>query len=390
MTAIIDFALNNRFLVFLGTLLLLAAGLFAASRLPVDAVPDVTNVQVQVMTTASALGPLEVEQAVTIPVEASMSGMPRVEEIRSVSQFGLSVVTVVFEEGTDIFWARQQVNERLQEAREKIPPGVPSPRPGPIATGLGEIYQFEVRNKAGSTHSLMKLREILDWQIAPQLRGVPGVIEVNTNGGELRSFEVRPNPDKLREFNIPLSKLFDALQQNNANEGGGYLLLKSQEQRIVRGEGLLRTLDDIRNVVLDTRGDGTPIYVKQVAEVQFAPVLRQGAVTRDGRGEGVVGIVMLLAGDNSREVVRASKEKMEEIKKTLPEGIEIDVVYDRTELVERTVATLEHNLLEGGVLVVIVLLVLLGSLRALSLHWQYHWRWPVRLLACGTRTCPAT
>lgn len=364
MTTIIDFALNNRFLVFLGTLLLLAAGVYAASRLPVDAVPDVTNVQVQVMTTAPALGPLEVEQAVTIPVEASMSGMPRVEEIRSVSQFGLSVVTVVFEEGTDIFWARQQVNERLQEAREKIPPGVPSPRPGPIATGLGEIYQFEVRNGAGHSHPLMKLREVLDWQIAPQLRGVPGVIEVNTNGGELRAFEVRPDPDKMREFNIPLAMLFDALQQNNANEGGGYLLLKSQEQRIVRGEGLLRTLDDIRNVVLDTRGEGTPIYVRQVADVQFAPVLRQGAVTRDGRGEGVVGIVMLLAGENSREVVRASKEKMEEIKKTLPEGVEIDVVYDRTELVERTVATLEHNLLEGGVLVVIVLLVLLGSLRA--------------------------
>ncbi|MBL8867595.1 MAG: efflux RND transporter permease subunit [Planctomycetia bacterium] len=364
MIVFIDFALKNRFLVFLGTLLLLAAGVYAASRLPVDAVPDVTNVQVQVMTTAPALGPLEVEQAVTIPVEASMSGMPRVEEIRSVSQFGLSVVTVVFEEGTDIFWARQQVNERLQEAREKIPPGVPSPRPGPIATGLGEIYQFEVRNKAGYSLPLMKLREVLDWQIAPQLRGVPGVIEVNTNGGELRAFEVRPDPDKLREFNIPLAKLFDALQQNNANEGGGYLLLKSQEQRIVRGEGLLRTLDDIRNVVLDTRGDGTPIYVRQVADVQFASVLRQGAVTRDGRGEGVVGIVMLLAGENSREVVRASKEKMEEIKKTLPEGIEIDVVYDRTELVERTVTTLEHNLLEGGVLVVIVLLVLLGSLRA--------------------------
>jgi cobalt-zinc-cadmium resistance protein CzcA len=364
MTAIIDFVLNNRFLVFLGTILLLSAGVYSASRLPVDAVPDVTNVQVQVMTTAPALGPLEVEQSVTIPVEASMSGMPRVEEIRSVSQFGLSVVTVVFEEGTDIFWARQQVNERLQDAREKIPPGIPSPRPGPIATGLGEIYQFEVRNKPGYSHPLMKLREVLDWQIAPQLRGVPGVIEVNTNGGALRAFEVRPNPDQLRDFNIPLGKLFEALQENNANEGGGYLLLKSQEQRIVRGEGLLRTLDDIRDIAIDTRGDGTPITVRQVAEVEYASVLRQGAVTRDGRGEGVVGIVMLLAGENSREVVRASKEKMEEIIRTLPEGVEIDVVYDRTELVERTVQTLEHNLLEGGVLVVVVLLVLLGSFRA--------------------------
>lgn len=360
----IDFALANRFLVLLGSGLLLAAGTYAATHLAIDAVPDVTNVQVQVMTTAPALGPLEVEQAVTAPVEQAMSGLPRVEEIRSVSQFGLSVVTVVFEEGTDIFWARQQVNERLQDAREKIPPGVPSPKPGPIATGLGEIYQFEVRSKPGYHHSLMELREILDWQIAPQLRGVPGVIEVNTNGGELRAYEIRPDPDKLRSFNVPLAKLFEALEKNNANEGGGYLLLGTAEQRVVRAEGLVSSLDDVRNVVLDSRGDGTPIFVHQVADVQFAPVLRQGAVTRDGRGEGVVGIVMLLAGENSREVVARSKAKMEEIRKTLPQGVEVDVVYDRTELVERTVHTLQTNLIEGGVLVVIVLLVLLGSLRA--------------------------
>jgi cobalt-zinc-cadmium resistance protein CzcA len=361
---LVDGALANRFMVILGTLMLLAFGLYAATKLPVDAVPDVTNVQVQVMTTAPALGPLEVEQAVTIPVENSMSGLPHVEEIRSVSQFGLSVVTVVFEEGTDIFWARQQVNERLQEARERIPPGVPSPKPGPIATGLGEIYQFEVRSKQGHQHSLMKLREILDWQIAPQLRSVPGVIEVNTSGGELRSYEVRPDPDKLRAYHISLSHLFEALQENNANEGGGYLLLKSQEQRIVRGEGLIQSLDDVRNVVLDSRGDGTPLYLHQVADVQFAPVLRQGAVTRDGRGEGVVGIVMMLAGANSRDVVMRTKEKMDEIRKTLPEGVEIDVFYDRTELVERTVSTLKTNLIEGGVLVILVLLVLLGSFRA--------------------------
>jgi cobalt-zinc-cadmium resistance protein CzcA len=361
---LIDIALANRFLVILGAVVLITAGMYAASHLPVDAVPDVTNIQVQIMTTAPALGPLEVEQAVTIPVESAMSGMPHIEEIRSVSQFGLSVVTVVFEEGTDIYWARQQVNERLQDAREKIPPSVPAPRPGPIATGLGEIYQFEVRNKPGYQHTLMYLREVLDWQIAPQLRSVPGVIEVNSNGGELRAYEVRPDPDKMRNFRISLAKLFEALQQNNANEGGGYLLLKSQEQRIVRGEGLIRSLDDIRNIILDTRGDGTPVYIHQVADVQFAPVLRQGAVTRDGRGEGVVGIVMLLAGENSREVVRASKEKMEEIKTTLPEGVDVDVIYDRTELVERTVHTLKTNLIEGGILVIVVLLILLGSLRA--------------------------
>lgn len=363
-TRLIDWALANPLLVLLASLMLLLGGGYAATHLAVDAVPDVTNVQVQIMTTAPALGPLEVEQSVTVPVEAAMSGMPNVEEIRSVSQFGLSVVTVVFNEHTDIYWARQQVNERLQQAREYIPPGVSHPSLGPISTGLGEIYQFEVRNRPGYTHSLMKLREILDWQIAPQLRSTPGVVEVNVNGGQLRAYEVRPDPDKLRNYNIPLSKLFAALEQNNANEGGGYVLFKSAEQRLVRGEGLIRSLDELREIVLDSRGDGTPIYLRQVADVEFAPVIRQGAVTRDGRGEGVIGIVMLLAGDNSREVVQRVKERMVQIKKTLPEGVEVDVVYDRTELVERTVHTFTRNLLEGGVLVVLVLLLLLGSLRA--------------------------
>lgn len=364
MTAIIDFALNNRVLVILGSFLLAGGGFLAMTKLPVDAVPDVTNVQVQVMTTAPALSPLEVEQFITFPVESAMSGLPRVSEIRSVSQFGLSVVTIVFEEGTDIYWARQLVGERLLTARENIPAGVPTPKLGPIATGLGEIYQFEVKSKPGYHHTLMERREVLEWQIAYQLRSVPGVIEVNTNGGELRAYEVRIDPRLLHDFKIPISRVLEAIQQNNANEGGGYLILHSQEQRIVRGEGLVGSKEDMERIVLDTRADGTPVYLGQVATVTFAPVLRQGAVTRDGRGEGVVGIAMLLAGENSREVVARVKEKMEEIKKTLPPGIEIDVFYDRTELVERTERTLVKNLLEGGALVIIVLLVLLGSVRA--------------------------
>jgi cobalt-zinc-cadmium resistance protein CzcA len=363
-TAVIDFALNNRFLVILGSLLLAAAGFFAMTRLPVDAVPDVTNVQVQVMTTAPALGPEEIEQAVTLPVESAMSGMPRVEEVRSVSQFGLSVVTVVFEEGTDIYWARQMVGERLLAARENIPAGVPSPKLGPIATGLGEIYQFEVRSKPGHQHSLMELREVLEWQIAYQLRSVPGVIEVNTNGGELRAYEVRVDPRQLHDFGVPLARVFEALRENNANEGGGYLILHSNEQRIVRGEGMVGSKEDVERIVLDTRTDGTPVYLGQVAQVTFAPVIRQGAVTRDGRGEGVVGVVMLLSGENSRAVVGRVKEKMKEIEKTLPPGVEVVAFYDRTELVERTVHTLTKNLIEGGVLVILVLLVLLGSFRA--------------------------
>lgn len=361
---LIDLALENRFVVILNSILLVVIGCWAMTSLPVDAVPDVTNVQVQVMTTAPALGPEETEQFITFPVETAMSGIPRVEEIRSVSQFGLSVVTVVFEEGTDIYWARQQVGERLLSARESIPAGIPSPKMGPIATGLGEIYQFEVRSKPGYKHSLMELREVLDWQIAYQLRSVPGVIEVNTSGGESRAYEAQIDPNKLLDFKIPITKVFEALKANNANEGGGYLILHSEEQRIVRGEGLINNLEDVRNIVLDTRDDGTPVYLYQVADVRFAPVIRQGAVTRDGRGEGVVGIVMLLAGENSRVVVERVKEKMAEIEKTLPPGITVDPFYDRTELVRNTVHTLTKNLIEGGVLVIVVLLILLGSFRA--------------------------
>jgi cobalt-zinc-cadmium resistance protein CzcA len=363
MTRLIDYALDNKFVVMLAALLLAAAGAWAVGRLPVDAVPDVTNVQVQVMTTAPALGAEEVEQFITAPVEAAVRGTPRVAEIRSVSQFGLSVVTVVFEDGTDIYWARQQIGERLLEAKEHIPEGVPAPRMGPVSTGLGEIYQFEVKSKTGK-HSLMELREILEWDIALPLRGVPGVVEVNTLGGELRTYEVRVDPNKLHAFNVPLSRVFEAVQKNNANEGGGYVVLGSKEQRIVRGEALVGRPDDLRNVVLDTRADGTPVYLHQVADVTFAPMVRQGAVTRDGRGEAVVGIVMLLAGENSREVVARVKEKIAEVEKALPEGVTIDAFYDRTELVRTTVRTLTTNLIVGGALVILVLLVLLGSVRA--------------------------
>ena len=363
MNRLIDFALENRFLVGLLTLRLAAGGIYSMLHLPVDAVPDVTNVQVQVMTTAPALGPEEVERFVTVPVEAAMSGVPRVEEIRSVSQFGLSVVTVVFEEGTDIYWARQQVGERLQSAKDEIPTGVPAPMMGPISTGLGEIYQFEVRSRSGK-HSLMELREILEWDIALPLRSVQGVVEVNTNGGELRTYEVRIDPNKLVAFKVTLNQVIEAIRNNNGNEGGGYVIFGTKEQRIVRGEALVSHREDLRRIVVDTRADGTPIYLAHVAEVEFAPLIRQGAVTRDGRGEGVVGVVMLLAGENSRDVVARVKEKIEEIKKSLPEDVYIDPFYDRTELVRLTVHTLTKNLIEGGVLVIVVLLVLLGSLRA--------------------------
>ena len=361
--SLIDFSLDNRFLVVMAVALLIGLGLWSMLQLPIDAVPDVTNVQVQILTKAPALGAEEIERFITFPVEAAMSGIPRVEEIRSVSQFGLSAVTVVFEERTDIYWARQLISERLNEARGNIPEEMGSPEIGPISTGLGEIYQFEVRSKPGYNHTPMKLREILDWQIAYQLRGVPGVIEVNTFGGELKTYEVQVNPQKLQNFRIPLNRVLDALRENNANAGGGYLI-HFDEQRIVRGEGLISDIGDIEDIILRTTDAGTPIFVRDIGEARFAPMLRQGAVTRDDRGEVVIGVVMLLMGENARVVVDRVAEKIDQIQKTLPEGVVIDTFYDRTDLVRRTIRTVVVNLAEGGFLVIVVLLLLLGNLRA--------------------------
>lgn len=363
MRAIVDLALDNRIVVVLLVVVLAGAGLWSMTQLPIDAVPDVTNVQVQILTKAPALGAEQIERFITFPIEASMNGVPRVEEIRSVSQFGLSAVTVVFDEGTDMYWARQMIAERLNEARGAIPDGMGTPSVGPISTGLGEIYQFEVRCRPGYDLTPMQLREILDWQIAYQLRGVPGVVEVNTFGGDLKTYEVQVDPEKLQSFRIPLQRVLDALRENNSNAGGAYLL-HDDEQRIVRGEGLIRTAGDIENVVLRASGEGTPLFVRDVADVRLAPMLRQGAVTRDARGEAVIGVVMLLAGENARVVVDRVKEKVEAIQKTLPPGVVIEPFYDRTDLVRRTIGTVTTSLLEGGVLVIVVLLVLLGNWRA--------------------------
>lgn len=360
---IIEWSLENRFIVMLLAVVLLGVGVMSAAALPLDAVPDLTNVQVQVLTTSPALGPVEVEQFITFPVENAMSGLPRVSEIRSISRFGLSAVTVAFEDGTDIYWARNLMSERLQQARENIPPGMGDPQMGPIATGMSEIYQFEVRAKPGYAFSLMELRTILDWQIAAQLRSVPGVIEVNTFGGELKTYEVQADPHKLLNYGIPLSTVFDALRDNNGNAGGGYIVHGS-EQRLIRGEGLIRDLDDIRHIVLANRSDGVAIRVSDVAEVKFAPMLRQGAVTRDGDREAVTGMVMMLMGGNSRQVVADVKAKIAEIEATLPAGVYIDTFYDRTELVEKTIHTIAENIGVGVALVIIMLFVLLGDVRA--------------------------
>ena len=368
---IVEFSIKNRFLVIFVVLLVGAIGLRAMQKLPIDAVPDVTNVQVQVLTNAPSLGPAEVEQFITFPVETVMSGLPRLEEVRSVSRFGLSAVTVVFEEGTDIYFARQLVGERLAEAREAIPEAYGSPEMGPISTGLGEIYQFEIRGEpaCGEGHldtpecySPMELREILDWYVAYQVRSVPGVVEINSFGGELKTYEVAVHPDRLAAFDLGLSDVFEALERNNQNAGGGYVIHEG-EQRLIRGEGIVETLDDLRDVVVTTKEDGIPIRIVDVADVRLAPMIRQGAVTRDGRGEVVTGIVMMLMGENSREVSRAVHERIEAITPTLPPGVTIETFYDRTDLVNRTIHTVATNLIEGGVLVIVVLLLLLGNLR---------------------------
>ncbi|MBW2403761.1 MAG: efflux RND transporter permease subunit [Deltaproteobacteria bacterium] len=368
---LIDFSIRNRALVILGVLLVGAVGLRAAQGLPIDAVPDVTNVQVQVLTTAPALGPLEVEKFITFPVETVMSGLPRLAEVRSLSKFGLSSVTIVFEEGTDIYFARQLVAERLAEARQAVPDGYGNPTMGPISTGLGEIYQFTVQGDpmclpgepdVEDCYTPMELRTVLDWYIAYQLRSVPGVVEVNTYGGELKTYEVQLDPARLTALDIPLGDVFEAIERNNANAGGAYIQ-RSGEQLLIRGEGLVSSLDDIRRIVVSNRHEGTPITIDEIAEVVNAPMVRQGAATYEGRGETVIGIAMMLMGANAREVSRDVGAKLEAIRPTLPDGVTVEVFYDRTDLVDRTIRTVATNLIEGGILVVVVLLLLLGNVR---------------------------
>ena len=359
MHRLVEFSLKNRFLILVFTLVIVAVGVRSMQVLPIDAVPDITPNQVMVLTDAPALGPVEVEQFITFPVETAMSGLPGITEIRSISRFGLSAVTVFFEEDMDIYFCRRLVMERLPQARELIPPGFGQPEMGPISTGVGEIYQFEVR---GQGYSLMELRSILEWDIGFQLRSVPGVVEVNAYGGELKTYEVQLDADRLVSYNISLSRVFEALERNNSNSGGGYIE-HNQEQYIVRGEGLVGTLEDIGNIVLASSADGTPIYIKNLAQVRFAPMVRQGAATRDGRGEVVTGVVMLLINENARVVAQRVAQKIEDIQKSLPPGVKIETYYDRTDLIRKTIRTVEKNLIEGALLVIAVLLFLLGNLR---------------------------
>lgn len=373
---IIAFALRNRLLVLVLTALLVGLGIRAMLYLPIDAVPDVTNVQVQINTNAPALGPLEVEHQITLPVERAMFGLPELERIRSLSKFGLSQVTVIFKEGTDIYFARQQVQERLLEAREEIPDGIGAPEMAPISTGLGEIFQYTVEGDLDAT----ELRTLQDWVVAPRLRGVRGVAEVNPFGGFQKQYQVLVRPEALVQYDLTLSEVLDAVAANNRNAGGGYIT-RGAEQLIVRGVGQVQDLGQIGGIVVASRG-GTPVRVRDIADVVIGHTIRQGAATHNGQGEVVTGIVMMRMGENARTVVEAVKEEFRAVAATLPAGVKLEPYYDRTELVNRTLRTVERNLMEGALLVVAVLFLLLGNLRGalivataipLSMVFALHW-----------------
>ena len=357
---LVESALRNRVLVVAVWSLIAAAGLYCMSVLTIDAVPDITNVQVQVLTAAPAFGPLEVERQITVPIEAAMSGLPDLVELRSVSRSGLSAVTVVFDERVNLYFARQLVSERLAGAREAIAPGSGEPEMGPPSTGLGEIYQFEIR---GEGYTPMELRSILEGYVAIQLRTVPGVAEINTFGGELKTYEVAVDPDRLAAYNLSLDDLFEAVERNNASAGGASIE-RGRQQILVRGEGLISSLDDLKRVVVRAERDKAPVTLGQAADVRLAPHVRAGAASRDGKGEIVAAVVFMLWGRNSRTVVDALKDKIETLGGSLPPGVTIRPYYDRTDLIRRTIRTVIHNLFAGGLLVVAVLLLTLGSLRA--------------------------
>jgi cobalt-zinc-cadmium resistance protein CzcA len=359
MGRLIDLCLRYRFLVIAFAVLLVIAGVAAMQRLPIDAVPDITPVQVQVLTKSPALGAVEVEQYITFPVESAMTGIPGVKQIRSVSRYGLSAVTVIFEDGTSLPLARQFVSERLSTAEESIPTGYGRPEIGPMTTGLSEIYMFTVE---GEGYTPMQLRTILDWDIMFRLRSVPGIVEVNTQGGYAKQYQVVVDPKKLIAFKVSLQEVFEALEKNNANTGSGYIE-HNQEQYVIRGEALVKSIGDIENTVIATRTGGVPVLVKNLGDVREGSMLRIGAATANGKGETVVGVAMMLAGENANQVVARVKDKITEIQASLPKGVKIVPFYDRASFVDRVLHTVRKNLLEGGLLVVAVLLLILGSLR---------------------------
>ncbi|MBP1119983.1 CusA/CzcA family heavy metal efflux RND transporter [Pseudomonas sp. PvP028] len=363
---LIQFAIEQRIVVMLAVLLMAGLGIASYQKLPIDAVPDITNVQVQINTSAPGFSPLETEQRITFAIETNMAGLPGLQQTRSLSRSGLSQVTVIFEDGTDLFFARQLVNERLQIAKDQLPEGVDAMM-GPISTGLGEIFLWTVEAREGALkedgtpYTPTDLRVIQDWIIKPQLRNVPGVAEINTIGGFARQYQIAPDPKKLAAYKLTLNDLVAALERNNANVGAGYIE-RGGEQLLIRAPGQLGTVDDIANIVI-ANVQGTPIRISSVAEVGIGKEMRSGAATENGR-EVVLGTVFMLIGENSRTVSQAVAAKLAEINRTLPAGVEAVTVYDRTTLVEKAIATVKKNLIEGAILVIVILFLFLGNIRA--------------------------
>lgn len=361
---IVRFAVTKKLFVGLTTLFLLAGGIYAMLTLPVDAVPDITNNQVQIVTVSPTLAPQEVEQLITFPIEVAMSNIMNVVEIRSVSRFGLSVVTVVFKESVPILDARQLINEQIQTVTGEIPPELGTPEMMPITTGLGEIYQYTLDVAPGyeDRYDAMELRTIQDWIVKRQLSGIPGIVEINSFGGYLKQYEVAVDPDALYSLNITIGDVFEALSRNNQNTGGSYIE-KVNRAYYIRSEGMISSLDDIRQIVVANRG-GIPIHISDVATVKFGSAKRFGAMTRDGKGECVGGIAMMLKGANANVVTRELEDRVAKIQKMLPEGVSISPYLNRSELVNRNISTVIRNLIEGAIIVFLVLILFLGNVRA--------------------------
>lgn len=360
---IIAFSVRNKLAIALMTAALIAGGLWAMREVPLDAVPDITNNQVQVITLAPNLGTEDIEQFVTYPVELALANLPGVAEIRSISRFGLSVVTIVFEDEMGAYLPRQLVGEKLTEVREEIPEGFGKPEMGPITTGLGEIYQYtlKVEPEFREQYSTTDLRTIQDWIIRRQMAMVPGVVEVNSVGGYIKQYEVAVDPGRLKSMGVSIADVYRALAMNNQNTGGAYIE-NNHRANFIRGEGLARSLDDLRQIVIKNSG-GVPVLVRDVAAVQYGHAVRYGALTQDGAGEAVGGIIMMLKNANSNEVIGRVRERIALIGKSLPEGVSIEPFLDRSELIASTTATVRTNLLEGGLIVIFVLVLLLGNWR---------------------------
>lgn len=361
---IVAFSIKQKLVIGFFVVILIIAGLYSAIQLPIDAVPDITNNQIQVITSSPNLSASEIERFITYPIEISMKSIPDVIDLRSISKFGISVVTIVFDDNVDIYFARNLVFQKLKEALENIPEGLGSPEMAPVSTGLGEIYQYilKAENPEDTTISNTELRVIQDWIVKRQLLGTDGVAEINSFGGFEKQYHVHINPSALTNYDITLQEVYEAVISNNSNVGGGYIENNS-DQYSIRGIGLIESLDDLKNIVVKTI-HGTPVYLRQLAEVEFGNSVRVGAVTQDGKGEVVVGIVMMLKGANSREVSKRVQEKIETIKLSLPKGVTIEEYYNRENLVNRTISTVEKNLAEGAIIVIMVLVLLLGNLRA--------------------------